>query len=303
MTILDTAARRWDQTPKRIIVTIKLRLEHSPETARLIHEQQLLQSSVYDAVIEHLEHHPRKPWMVSAKDRRDSLLKWLTGERRTRPHWQGAIGLDDVDIRLRRRVVRLLVAMLLARPGLALEVKTERRLRLAPTATAALAPQDAPGEAPGGGALARQDPHDVAGVARQRSPAAGVPAAESVCLGARLAGRDVDHDPDLVPGRYAAAAPALASHDADGATGRGAIGDRAVEPDPQGRQPLDAEHGVAAVRSPGEPCVLHRHRTQLPPGTERRRGCARLGVSACEVVADAADQAPAEARGVELVGG
>ena len=266
MTILDTAARRWDQTPKRIIVTIKLRLEHSPETARLIHEQQLLQSSVYDAVIEHLEHHPRKPWMVSAKDRRDSLLKWLTGERRTRPHWQGAIGLDDVDIRLRRRVVRLLVAMLLARPGLALEVKTERRLRLAPTATAALAPQDAPGEAPGGGALARQDPHDVAGVARQRSPAAGVPAAESVCLGARLAGRDVDHDPDLVPGRYAAAAPALASHDADGATGRGAIGDRAVEPDPQGRQPLDAEHGVAAVRSPGEPCVLHRHRTQLPPG-------------------------------------
>ena len=149
MTILDTAARRWDQTPKRIIVTIKLRLEHSPETARLIHEQQLLQSSVYDAVIEHLEHHPRKPWMVSAKDRRDSLLKWLTGERRTRPHWQGAIGLDDVDIRLRRRVVRLLVAMLLARPGLALEVKMERRLRLAPTATAALAPQDAPGEAPG----------------------------------------------------------------------------------------------------------------------------------------------------------
>ena len=63
-------------------------------------------------------------------------------------------------------------------------------------------------------------------------------------------------------------------------------------PNPKGRQPLDPEHRVAVVCAPGDARVLHRDRAQLPPGSERRRRSARLGVASCEIVEDAADHPP-----------
>ena len=33
-------------------------------------------------------HHPCKLWIATGESRRDSILKWLTRERKTRPAWQ-----------------------------------------------------------------------------------------------------------------------------------------------------------------------------------------------------------------------
>ena len=89
------------------------------------------------------------------------------------------------------------------------------------------------------GLFACPDLDDVAGVAREGAATARVPAAHTLRIGAPLAGRNVDHEPDFVPRRDAAAARALAPHESDGAVSRGAFRDRAVEPNPKGGQPLD----------------------------------------------------------------
>ena len=195
----------------------------------------------------------------------------------------------------------LLVPVLVARAGLAFEVQAQHRLRLAPSAAPSLAPRDATREATGVGLRPCPDLDDFAGVAREGAAPARVPAAHALRIGAWLAGRKVDHELDLVPRRDAAAARALAPDEPDGAVSRGAFRDRPVEADPKGGQPLDTEHRVAAVCAPGDARVLHRDRAQLPPGSERRRRSARLGVAPCEIVEDAADHPPAEARCVEAV--
>ena len=132
------------------------------------------------------------------------------------------------------RVVDLLVPVLVAGSGLAFEVKPHGGLRLAPSAAPSLAPRDASRETTDFGLRPCPDLDDVAGVAREGAAPARVPAAHTPRIGAPLAGRKVDHEPDFVPRRDAAAARALATDESDGAVSRGAFRDRAVEPNPKG---------------------------------------------------------------------
>ena len=121
-------------------------------------------------------------------------------------HRRVVVELNDVDVRLHCRVVDLLVPVLVARAGLAFEVKPHGGLRLAPSAAPSLAPRDAARETTVFGLLACPDLDDVAGVAREGAAPARVPAAHTLGIGAPLAGRKVDHEPDFVPRRDAAAA-------------------------------------------------------------------------------------------------
>ena len=165
------------------------------------------------------------------------------------------------------------------------------------------APRDVPGETSRFAPDAGTDLDDLAGAARERAPSARVPAAHALRIGARFAGRNVDHDPDLVPCRdaAAAAAPTLASHEPDGAARCRAFGNRPVEADPQRREALDPEHGVAAVPTPGEARFVDAHRAQLPAGAELWRRRPGLAVAPREVLEDSDDHAPAETGGVEAV--
>lgn len=88
MTILDPSARRWDVTPKRRIVTTSHRIAFDPELGARVTAAQAVQSAVYDATLEHLDRHGPVPWIVPAGGA-DSVLKWLTRERRRHPDWQG----------------------------------------------------------------------------------------------------------------------------------------------------------------------------------------------------------------------
>ena len=89
MTILDTSRKSWNTTPARLIHTSQHRVVATPEKSIRLDTAQLVQSSVYDAVAEHLLRHPSKPWIAHGASKRDSILKWLTRERRARPGWQG----------------------------------------------------------------------------------------------------------------------------------------------------------------------------------------------------------------------
>ena len=86
MTILDPSARRWDVTPKRRIVTTRHRLVFDPGFGARIAAAQTVQNAVYDTTLEHLDRHGPMPWQVPA-DGPDSVLKWLTRERRRHPGW------------------------------------------------------------------------------------------------------------------------------------------------------------------------------------------------------------------------
>ena len=88
MTVLDTSRKHWDTTPDRLIHTTRHRVAPTPGTGARVDAAQRVQSSVYDVVAEHLVHHPCKLWMATGKSRSDSVLKWLTRERKTRPDWQ-----------------------------------------------------------------------------------------------------------------------------------------------------------------------------------------------------------------------
>ena len=88
MTVLDTSRKHWDTTPDRLIHTTRHRVAPTPGTGVRVDAAQRVQSSVYDVVAEHLVHHPCKLWMATGKSRSDSVLKWLTRERKTRPDWQ-----------------------------------------------------------------------------------------------------------------------------------------------------------------------------------------------------------------------
>ena len=81
MTILDPSTRRWDVTPKRRIVTTSHRIAFDSELGSKVAAAQAVQSTVYDATLEHLDRHGPKPWMVPSGGP-DSVLKWLTRERR-----------------------------------------------------------------------------------------------------------------------------------------------------------------------------------------------------------------------------
>ena len=87
MTILDTRAKRWDQTPTRRIATTIHRLRPAPGLGERIERCQQVQSAVYDTTIEHLLRHRGKRWMVSGALDGDSVLKWLTRERHRHPDW------------------------------------------------------------------------------------------------------------------------------------------------------------------------------------------------------------------------
>ena len=89
MTILDTSRKSWDKTPPRLIHTSGHRMVSTPDTSIRLDAAQRVRSSVYDAVAEHLARHPSKPWIAHGATGRDSVLKWLTRERRARPEWQG----------------------------------------------------------------------------------------------------------------------------------------------------------------------------------------------------------------------
>ena len=90
MTILDPSARRWDVTPKRRIVTTSHRIAFDPELGARVTAAQAVQSAVYDATLEHLDRHGPVPWIVPAGGA-DSVLKWLTRERRQHPEWSLAL--------------------------------------------------------------------------------------------------------------------------------------------------------------------------------------------------------------------
>ena len=81
-------------------------------------------------------------------------------------HRRVAVRLDDVDVRLHRRVMDLLVPVLVAGARLALEVHAQGRLRLAPSTAPGCAPRDVPGETSRFAPDAGTDLDDLAGVAR-----------------------------------------------------------------------------------------------------------------------------------------
>ena len=87
MTLLNPSARRWDATPKRRIVTTIHRIAFDAELGSRVAAAQTVQSAVYDATVEHLDRHGHKPWQVPSGGP-DSVLKWLTRERRRHPNWQ-----------------------------------------------------------------------------------------------------------------------------------------------------------------------------------------------------------------------
>ena len=87
MTILDTARKYWNMTPKKVVTTQIHRLVYDLEAAQRLHAAQGFQSEVYDAVAEHLRHHPNKPWIATANSGKDSILKWLTREKDARHGW------------------------------------------------------------------------------------------------------------------------------------------------------------------------------------------------------------------------
>ena len=89
MTILDTSRKSWNTTPPRLIHTSQHRVVATPETSIRLDAAQLVQSSVSDAVAAHLARHPSKPWIAHGASGRDSILKWLTRERRAQPGLQG----------------------------------------------------------------------------------------------------------------------------------------------------------------------------------------------------------------------
>ena len=88
--LLDPSARRWDVTPKRRIVTTSHRIAFDPELGARVTAAQAVQSAVYDATLEHLDRHGPVPWIVPAGGA-DSVLKWLTRERRQHPEWSLAL--------------------------------------------------------------------------------------------------------------------------------------------------------------------------------------------------------------------
>ena len=83
MTILNPSARCWDATPKRRIVTTIHRIAFDAGLGSRVAAAQAVQSAVYDATLAHLDRHGHKRWQVPS-DGPDSVLKWLTRERRKR---------------------------------------------------------------------------------------------------------------------------------------------------------------------------------------------------------------------------
>ena len=88
VTVIDTSQKSWNTTPARLINTRQHRMMATPEASTKLDAAQRVQSAVYDAVAGHLVRHPSKPWIAPGGAGRDSILKWLTRERKTRPEWQ-----------------------------------------------------------------------------------------------------------------------------------------------------------------------------------------------------------------------
>ena len=87
MTILAPSSGRWDQTPKRRIVTTRHRLVFDPGLGARAAAAQAVQSAVYDATLDHLDRHGPMRWQMRAGGS-DSVLKWLTRERRRHARWR-----------------------------------------------------------------------------------------------------------------------------------------------------------------------------------------------------------------------